>query len=342
MDTAGSHHVGSHGPRRRGPAHRGASLALCGLPVALALACGLGGGEGVDSASRELRELEGLAFLPSAELVLTPGGGVARLFVVDPPILIDRFEVTRAQWAAFLREQGLEPDPVLAEHMATWRPGTDNWPATMMTRSEAQAFAAARGMRLPTIDEWLLAAVGTNLWAYPWGTTFRDSVANTLEFGLGHPTPVGTFESGRTPSSCYDLLGNVCEWVDGPVPRLVPTEEPDSVQEGREVTGALGGSFRTWSAQAGRTLFGKGPNQEMVFELHPEGRADHVGLRCVVDAREYLWEHADAWGDDEDARSRVAAVGERFGRQALPLLTELAARPGAPRSLALLVKGARR
>ena len=38
---------------------------------------------------------------------------------------------------------------------------------------------------------------------------------------------------------------------------------------------------------------------------------------------------------------RLLAVGRRWGRRALPLLDELAARPNAPRALAVLAEGAR-
>jgi len=39
--------------------------------------------------------------------------------------------------------------------------------------------------------------------------------ANTGELGLGEPTPVGTFESGRRAQGWpYDLVGNVSEWTE--------------------------------------------------------------------------------------------------------------------------------
>ena len=303
------------------------------LALSFAISCGPPAGDD----ARALRELEGLAFLPRAELVLVVPGRSSETQVlrVADAVLIDRFEVTRGDWQRFLAEA--PPGavaPLLAERAAAWEAGTAAWPASFMTRGEAEAFADWRGMRLPTAAEWLFAAIGPNEWPFPWGTTFRESVANTLELGLGRPSAVGTFESGRTPSGCYDLLGNVYEWVQDAVP--TPERSP-----GDRRGSVLGGSFRAHTWSAGRSIYRKG-SFPLALDLDPASRLDHVGLRCAVTAEEYLWTHASEWGDDPSSQSRIAAVGERFGRQALPLLAELAARPGAPSGLQVLAEGARR
>jgi formylglycine-generating enzyme required for sulfatase activity len=301
--------------------------------AALALSLSVSCGPAAPADARALRELEGLAFLPRAELPL----GSTQVLRVAAPVLIDRFEVTRGEWRRFLAQAGpAAVAPLQAERAAAWEPGTEAWPATFMTRGEAEAFAAWRGMRLPTAAEWLFAALGPNEWPFPWGTTFRESVANTLELGLGRPSAVGTFESGRTPSGCYDLLGNVYEWVQDAVP--TPERGP-----GDRRGSALGGSFRAYTGSAGRSILDESTwSFPLALALDPASRLDHLGLRCAVAAEDYLWAHASEWGDDPGAQSRIAAVGERFGRQALPLLSELAARPGAPSGLQMLVEGARR
>jgi formylglycine-generating enzyme required for sulfatase activity len=288
--------------------------------------------------SPALRELEGLAYLPRAEFTLALPAGRARTFRLAAPVLIGRFEVTRGEWREYLEAAEPAVGALLLERARAWEPGTEAWPASFMTRGEAAAFADWRGMRLPTLDEWLFAALGPTRWPYPWGTTFRESVANTLELGLGRASPVGTFEAGRTPGGCYDLLGNVYEWVQD----AAPTAARDP---GDRRGSALGGSFRAYTRRTGRSIYDKSNEVEpfeLALDLDPASRLDHVGLRCAVDAEQYLWARAGEWGEDPEARNRIAAVGERFGRAALPLLVELSARPGAPEALAFLVEGARR
>lgn len=303
---------------------------------------GLGGGEA-------LRELERLAFLPRTEFVLvvpvlSRSGDVVsegRAFELPRPVLLERFEVTRGQWLAYQAQAG-PPAPGLARALAGWAEGTESWPASFVTRTEAEAFARWRGMRLATVDEWIHAAIGPSRWAYPWGTTFRYSVANTLELGLGRPTPVGTFEAGRTPTDCHDLLGNVYEWVAGAVPSPARGRG-----DGRG--SAIGGSFRSRVVSAGRMIYDVRVASSafpLSLELHPESRSDDVGLRCAVDAEAYLERRASEWGSDERALERLRGVGQRFGRASLPLLNELSERPGlgpdASAALAALAEGARR
>ena len=111
-------------------------------------------------------------------------------------------------------------------------------------------------------------------------------------------------------------------------------------------SGGDGGERQGMPGQAAVHGEGMQAGLEGAHSQHPQGssqgRNDHVGLRCAADASAYLFENASEWGIDADARERLGAVGERFGRQALPLLIELAARPGASEGLGVLLEGARR
>ena len=325
--------AGSRGPTRG--AGRGRPFARCpALPLLLGAAVAFAScGEGADSGSLALRELERLAFLPSGKLDLPPW-----VFQIEEPLLVDMFEITRDDWRWFQGQAGAGEDPDLRRYVDSWAPGTGRWPAAFMTFDEARAFAAWRGMRLLAPGEWLWCAMGPNRWSYPWGTTPQESVANTLELGLERPAPVGTFESGRNPLGCYDLLGNVAEWVDGALPAT-------DLQPGDERVSAVGGSFRTWRSPIYDETARRRPTYETEFlatALHPGSRRDHVGLRCCAPAERYLWERAPDWGSDESTLRRLDALGRRWGRQASPLLQDLAARPGAPAGLGALAEGARR
>jgi formylglycine-generating enzyme required for sulfatase activity len=68
-------------------------------------------------------------------------------------------------------------------------------------------------MRIPSAKEWIHVAVGRKRMRYPWGAK-AGRFANTIDISVNRPVPVGTFENGRVDLfGCYDMLGNVWEWV---------------------------------------------------------------------------------------------------------------------------------
>jgi formylglycine-generating enzyme required for sulfatase activity len=261
-------------------------------------------------------------------------------------LLVDRYEVTRADWLLFAVEG--EPDPAAAR----WRQGaaappleTLDWPATWMTREEASAFAARRGMRLLSAREWVHVAVGRSVspLRYPYGINPQLAWANTAELGLERLAPVGTFESGRSPSGCYDLLGNAAEWVEGWLPgHDEGVFDPTRARTLEGQASAFGGSYREFA----RPTFQAKKLEFNAATLDPRHRADDVGLRCTADAALYLWAHAGEWGSGPEARRRVAAVGRGWAEAgarepALRLLEQLAERPAAPEGLLWLLEGLR-
>jgi hypothetical protein len=148
--------------------------------------------------------------------------------------------------------------------------------------------------------------------------------------------PVGTFEQGCSPESVYDLVGNVAEWVDAPL-----ESGPDRDFDVLPLAWAMGGSYATrlWKVH---DVDGRGAPVVLHLDLDPRARATDVGLRCVAEAGPWLVAHAGAVGDGTEVRARLVAIGRRWGREAIPLLEELAARPAAAPAIASLLEGARR
>jgi len=294
-------------------------LTLCAL--FLASACHDGGEEG----AQLLMRLERLSYLPAGNclLPLSPGGGLD--CSTPAPLLVDRFEVTRGEWDVFRQAHDLAPLPKTQDPRATPR-----WPAVWMDHAEAQQYAAAQGMRLPSAREWLRVAAGTRAQRWPWSSQDAESVTNTLDLGLARPTDAGSFPLGATSGGVHDLLGNVREWTDG---------ELGPLQEGEQGAWAMGGSF----LEHKRPIYQSGRVQGPVVcgELvEPGRRSMDTGMRLVVDAEEYLSVMLNGWQPSAEQRARLVVVGRHWGSAARPLLAALVESHPAVPALEALLEGA--
>ncbi len=277
-----------------------------------------------------LLELERLAFVPAGQARVGFGLAGAFPYGAERDLLVDRFEVTRDLWAAHF---GAPPDPGgLRGESALTGPGRGDWPAYADFEG-ARELAQRRGMRLLTADEWLWVALGPRTQRYPWGRLGRASVANTLDLGVLRPLPVGAFEEGRGPFGHYDLMGNVWEWVEGEVPGY--GDGPATLGDERFAT-LMGGGFLTRERELWR-IGAEGPR--FFAQGVPRGtRSVEIGLRCAVEAEEFLKRHGHALSGH---RRRVTAVGRGWGPQAVPLLTRMLEDRTAPTAIHWLLEGAR-
>ncbi len=124
---------------------------------------------------------------------------------------IDAREVTNGEYERFVAATGA-PQP------ATWadsrRPA--NWaliPVTGVSWSDAAAYAAWAGKRLPSEDEWEYAARGTDGRVYPWGPTWDESRTAVGTSLSEWPEPVGSRVDGSSPFGALDLAGSAAEWT---------------------------------------------------------------------------------------------------------------------------------
>ncbi len=321
----------------------GASLGCVGLASCL-LACA----RSPQLPARELLELERLSFVPPATCTLLPNCDLS----LPQALVIDRFEFTRADLAHYWpTEPRRARELVWRDEAALDAPERASWPA-FVDFHEAAQLAALRHMRLPTPPEWLHVALGRRDYQKPWGGPGREYFANTIvlqggqDFSLKTPCDVGTYENGRSrPFGCYDLLGNVWEWVDGVV--LGGLAEGDRADDcaGTKAS-VMGGAYDTpWrpTYELDRAL-NRQRFHALTLDKHTLGPS--FGARMCADAGPYLWWASARWGSGASVRARVRAVGQRWAREdalaraALKsLLAELRARAGSAPGLGWLEEG---
>jgi len=137
---------------------------------------------------------------------------------------MDKYEVTNAQYAAFLNEMGKH-----SEGGRTWYAavppnahieriggryevvGYENHPVGAVSWYGAMAYAAWAGKRLPTEAEWEKAARGGLSGAtYPWGNAPPDSTRANFNYNVRGTTAVGNYPPNGY--GLYDMAGNVWEW----------------------------------------------------------------------------------------------------------------------------------
>jgi ribose/xylose/arabinose/galactoside ABC-type transport system permease subunit/formylglycine-generating enzyme required for sulfatase activity len=133
-----------------------------------------------------------------------------------PAFEIDKFEVTNADFAQFVKATGYQTDAEKEGRTKNWRgvaEGKDNHPVIFVSWNDATAYCQWVGKRLPTESEWEKAARGTDGRVYPWGDDWDPSKANVKETGLRGTACVGSFGAGASPYGVEDMTGNVWEWT---------------------------------------------------------------------------------------------------------------------------------
>jgi len=214
-----------------------------------------------------------MAFVPGSDYTLAgpkmPLGVKAKL----DDYFIDAYEVSNEQYRTLVTRAGY-PKGFMDR---TGMPGPRGWtgqefpqdrgryPVTGVSWTEASAYCASVGKRLPTIFEWEkaarngLAATGEGL-SMPWGYSRPgDAIDVRANFGGTETKPVDAYPFGISTYGVYNMAGNVKEWTANPQ------------LNGRGVTG---GSWEDLSY-----LYG-------TFGAHdPSASSPALGFRCARTAK---------------------------------------------------------
>ena len=217
-----------------------------------------------------------------------------------PAFRIGRTPITNATWLSFTEGGGYERRTLWSDEAWSWKEQYDithplHWsddghewrmgkwvpldpdkPVVHVSWFEADAFARARGARLPTEAEWEKAATWDQQTraprAYPWGDGIADPQrhANVDQRAFG-THPVGAHPEGASPSGALGMLGDVWEWTASdfrgyPGFRAHPYREFLEVFFGPDYKVLRGGSwatarrvadahFRNWDLPQRRQIF---------------------------------------------------------------------------------------
>lgn len=202
---------------------------------------------------------------------------------------IDKYEVTCAQYYLFLedvKKHGHKwchrTEPPNKDHTPyhtyawalrfSWlggKPpnGLEEHPVVLVDWYDAYAYANWAGKRLPTENEWEIAAGGGRGIEYPWGNNFDMQFCNIGNY----PVKVGMFPLGASPWGVLDMAGNVAEWT-------ASMYEPDP-KDSKLFTGRFGQPIikgGSWDDEAKSCRIAN----RNVYRS-PLYRSTTVGFRCV-------------------------------------------------------------
>lgn len=219
---------------------------------------------------------------------------------ITQPYYIGRYEVTVAQFAAYLNEAQVS-DVTDAEAMMLeyadpqWRPLPDcrGKPIVSITHSQARAFCrwlskrTDLDVRLPGEVEWEYAARGPAAPAYPWGDEWSPNRCHSID----QPSlaDVGSYVSGRSWCGAEDMAGNVFEWCADRYSarryRTLPPKDPPikGVGSSDGLRVIRGGCFGNSDPMVYRAAFRQGA----------EGRVGELGFRVMVRATQAVLKYAE-------------------------------------------------
>jgi formylglycine-generating enzyme required for sulfatase activity/tRNA A-37 threonylcarbamoyl transferase component Bud32 len=216
---------------------------------------------------------------------------------------IDLSEVTVAQYDACAKAgkcpapgKTIEWSGAQAHDHTVWdgfcnegKPDGSSHPMNCVTWEEARAFCKHEEKRLPSEEEWELAARGTEGRVFPWGgdsptATMLDACGTEcsvkgkllgLDWNALYPAddgwvgtaPVRTFPTGRTPNGVFDLAGNVSEWTASP---FCPYPGTNCTSEMRATRGS------SWASDDLR-----GVRATARSKSSPGTRSADLGFRCA-------------------------------------------------------------
>jgi len=222
------------------------------------------------------------ALIPTGTFIMGDDEESPRREIFLDAFYLDRYEVTVARYAAFMKDTGnLKPPDEW--HTVDLKNGSD-LPVIGVTWQDASGYCRWAGKRLPTEAEWEKAARDNDERRYPWGND--PPTPERARYGKQSENPVyrdgvarvGSHADDRSPFGIFDLAGNVTEWVADWFSESFPEGDvrnpkgPDSGSS-KVLRGA------SWYEPAERLGAAKR------WHANPSTRNDGIGFRCARDVK---------------------------------------------------------
>ena len=157
------------------------------------------------------------ALIPTGTFIMGDDEESPRREIFLDAFYLDRYEVTVARYAAFMKDTGNLKSPDQWDTVDLKNGG--DLPVIGVNWQDASSYCRWAGRRLPTEAEWEKAARSNDERQYPWGNNAPTS--ESARYAQPYEKPVyregvarvGSYATDRSPFGIFDLAGNVTEWV---------------------------------------------------------------------------------------------------------------------------------